>query len=182
MVWESFYWKQKLKQISFEIDAYSNERDPSDMDVANLEIAVFTAFYLVRKLLEAQTKLSNKVSNLNVHCLVLEKFEGAPPVDLMNRYDTFKLYKHHEFEKRSVSIVRVCNLFIHSIFMWMDYDEAEDFVAGVRLTSSFEKDKAMYRIKITEIQRVLSRVIEDNVDKLEMRRDKATGELKVVKQ
>ncbi len=181
MVWESHYWKQRLKQLSFEIETLANERDPSDLDVSNLEIAIFTSFFLIRKLLEAQTKLSAKAHSMNIKVKMTKKIPGAPAVDLMNRYDTFDLYMHSDIEEASVSIAKTCNIFIHSIFMWVDLDEGEDFIAGVRLTSSYEKDDRMYLVSIDEIQKCLKRIIADRNNVLEMMRDKLTGEMKVVR-
>jgi len=181
MVWESYYWKVRLKEIAFEIEQLTSVHEPSELDIARLEIEVFTAFFLIRKLLEAETKLSRAASSLKVNCSVSTKVNAAPNVDLLNRFDTYKLYKLGEFENRSVSLRTVCNLFIHSIFMWMDWDEADDFISGVRLTSSYEKEKAMYSFKMGEILATINRIANDEVSLLSMERDAETGEMRVAK-
>jgi hypothetical protein len=179
MVWESHYWKQRLRQLSNEIDTLAGEHEPSTLDLSNLEIAIFTSFFLVRKLIEAKTKISSRVTNSNMKCLLTEKFEGAPPVDLMNRFDTFELYKHHEFYEKYISLTKMCNLFVHSMFLWMDWDEGSDHVKGVRLTSTYEKDKVMYRVSVVEILKALRRVINDELKIQSIERDSQTGEWKV---
>ncbi|PKP93703.1 MAG: hypothetical protein CVT75_05765 [Alphaproteobacteria bacterium HGW-Alphaproteobacteria-14] len=61
MVWESWYWKQRLKSHAAEIELISEQPDASKLDISNLEISLFTGFFLVRKLMEAKTKLSKSL-------------------------------------------------------------------------------------------------------------------------
>ncbi|OBX20686.1 hypothetical protein A9995_03030 [Erythrobacter sp. QSSC1-22B] len=186
MVWESWYWKLRLKGLIAEIETLADQPDASDLDISNLEIAVFTGFFLTRKLIEAETKISFKTENQRVLCQTSGKKPDAPLVDVMNRFDTHKLYDLDGFVKSHISLKKVCNIFVHSVFLWMVYDveeysEGEGVVVGVHLTSSYDKQKSIYWIKTSEILRVFNSVVADSLDKLDMDRDPETREMKVRK-
>ena len=186
MVWESWYWKLRLKGIASEIETLSDQPDASELDISNLEIAIFTGFFLIRKLIEAQTKLSQKTANQSVKCLISQKLPDKPLVDIMNRFDVHKLYDLDGFQRRTVALQKICNVFIHSVFLWMVYDteafpEDQGVVTGVHLTSGYDKEKAIYWIEVSEILRVFQSVINDEHNSLEMFRDPDNNEMKVKK-
>jgi hypothetical protein len=186
MVWESYYWKLRLKKLASEIEVLADQPDASDLDTSNLEIAVFTGFFLIRKLIEAQTKLSPETENQSVKCRTSFKREGSPRVDVLNRFDTHELYDLDAFQDGARTLRGTCNLFMHSVFLWMVYDieghiDGEGTVTGVHLTSDYEKENVIYWFDLSDILRVFATVWNDDFSKLEIRRDPATGEMKVLK-
>lgn len=186
MVWESWYWKQRLKSHADEIELIAGESDASTLDLSNLEISVCTGFYIIRKLVEARSKLSLRTENQNVSCSVAVKLPDSPVVDVMNRSDIHELYRLENFETTSRSLTYVCNIFIHSVFLWMAYDcsdhpEGQGVVEGVFVTSGYEKDKSVYLISLPEILRVFRSVIKDELSEVHIARDEQTGEMKVIK-
>jgi hypothetical protein len=186
MVWESWYWKQRLKLLAEEIELISEERDASTLDVSNLEISIFSGFFLVRKLIEAQTKLSFRTENQIVKCQFSNKIPETPRVDVMNRFDWDKLYDLDAFQPTNVSLKQMCNIFMHSVFLWMvtdgeDVEYERGAVTAVHLTSDFEKEKHVYAIEIIEILRVFRSVIKDEQNGILMERDPKTREMKVKK-
>jgi hypothetical protein len=186
MVWESWYWKQRLRLLADEIEMLSEQSDASTLDVSNLEISIFSGFFLIRKLIEAQTKLSFRTENQNVRCQVSNKIPETPSVDVMNRFDWYKLYDLDAFQPANVTLKHMCNIFMHSIFLWMVTDgEADDdergVVTGVHLTSDYEKENQVYAIEVLEILRVFRSVIADDQNGISMERDPKTKEMKVKK-
>ena len=186
MVWESWYWKHRLKLLADEIELISDQDDASTLDVSNLEISIFSGFFLIRKLIEAQTKLSLRTENQNVRCQVSGKIPDTPRIDVMSRFDWYELYDLNAFQPTNVILKQLCNIFMHSAFLWMIYDGETDeeeggAVTGVHVTSEYEKEKHVYWIEISEILRVFRSVIKDQQDVLSMERDPETKELKVKK-
>jgi hypothetical protein len=184
MVWESWYWKQRLKKLADEIELISGESDASTLDISNLEISIFSGFFLVRKLIEAQTKLSSKTENQSVSCRVSNKVPNTPRVDIMNRFDWHELYDLSTFDENEVPLKKLCNIFMHSIFLWMICDEqASEFetgpVTGVHLTSDYEKEKQVYWVEISAILAAFRSVIEDEQDIVSFTRDPETREWKI---
>ncbi len=59
MIWESCYWKEPLLASSKEVLGIGQTENPSDDELGKLEYLVMTGFYSIRKLLEAETKLSS---------------------------------------------------------------------------------------------------------------------------
>jgi len=181
MVWESHYWKLKIKELIVEISVLSEQPDASDLDISKLEIAIFTGWFLVRKLCEAQTKLSANAVAQTVTCEASRKANLAPKVDLLNGFHIDELYDFEGFEQKSLDLKTACNLFIHSIFLWMVFDadglpEGEATVAGVYLTSDFDKDKLVYKFGISEIVRVFQSIVDDENDISAINRDPNTGD------
>jgi len=186
MVWESWYWKLRLKALIAEIETLSEQPDCSDLDTSNLEIAIFTGFFLIRKLVEATTKLSESTENQSVKCQRSSKRPDTPRLDVMNRFDTYKLYDLDSFKNSSCSLRVTCNIFMHSVFLWMVYDDegiidGQGLVTGVHLTSDFESEKAIYWFQLDEILRVFRSVVEDEFTEFSMHRDPQSGEWKVRK-
>jgi hypothetical protein len=183
MVWESWYWKQRLKLLADEIEILSGESDASTLNISNLEISIFSGFFLVRKLIEAQTKLSLKTINQNVRCQASNKIPGSAQVDIMTRFDWQDLYNLDAFQDGNVKLTRLCNIFMHSVFLWMVYDEqASEFdtgpITGVHVTSDYEKEKQVYWVEISEILRVFRSVVDDEQDIVAFRRDPDSNEWK----
>ncbi|WP_417319301.1 hypothetical protein [Erythrobacter aureus] len=186
MVWESWYWKLRLKDLVSEIEKLAVQPDASELDISNLEIATFTGFFLIRKLIEAKTKLSHATENQQVACEVAPKKTGTPLVDVMNRFHTHELYELDGFNAARFPLRRICNIFVHSAFLWMVYDvdgylEGEGIITGVHLTSTYDKEKLLYCVSIEEILRLFRSVIDDDMTRLEMYRDPSTNEMKVKK-
>ena len=186
MVWESWYWKLRLKGLVTEIEILSEQPDCSDLDTSNLEIAIFTGFFLVRKLVEAKTKLSGKTENQSVKCRTSSKRPEAPRLDVMNRFSTHELYDLESFRSANCSLHTTCNIFMHSVFLWMVYDvdgmiDGEGLVTGVHLTSDYESERSIYWFEINEILRVFKSVIDDAFAEFSMHRDPSSGEWKVRK-
>lgn len=184
MVWESWYWKQRLKQLADEIELISNESDASTLDISNLEISIFSGFFLVRKLIEAQTKLSLPTENQNVRCRSSSKIPKTPRVDIMTRFDWDELYDLKAFRDENLPLQKLCNIFMHSIFLWMVCDEqAAEFergaITGVHVTSDYEKEKSVYWVEISEILRLFRSVVDDEQDVVSFTRDPATREWKL---
>lgn len=99
----------------------------------------------------------------------------------MNRFDTDELYELANFSASSRSLIQACNLFIHSVFLWMVYEydgfpEGQGVVSGVHLTSGFDKEKYIYWFDISEILRVFCSIVEDQNNVLSMHRDPKTNE------
>lgn len=180
MVWESHYWKQRLKALAIEIETISEENDASRLDISNLEISIFTGFFLTRKLIEAQTKLSTKVEEQSVNCLISNKTAESGPVDLFNTFYIAELYSLDSFHSKSRSLKHICNIFIHSHFLWMKFDEDEQ-IEAVYITSDYEKNKYIYLISLQDILEIFYSVIKDKNNILCTYTDPKTGETKMQK-
>lgn len=181
MVWESHYWKLRIKELIAEIEVLAEQPDASDLDISKLEIAIFTGWFLVRKLCEAQTKLSPDAMAQTVKCEASRKDNLAPKVDLLNRFQIEELYDFEGFEPKTMHLKTACNLFIHSIFLWMVFDldglpEGEGTVSGVYLTSDFDKEKLVYKFEILEILRVFQSIVDDENNIIALHRDPESGE------
>lgn len=173
-----------MKALVVEIEVLSDQPNASELDISNLEISIFTGFFLTRKLIEAHTKISPKTARQNVRCKISNKRSDAPRVDVMNRFDTHELYDLEAFEPGNRSLQQMCNLFIHSVFMWMVYEDRgfeidEAAIIGVHLTSSHDKEKSIFWVEIVEIIRVFSSIIQDKNNIVRMSRDPDNGEMKV---
>lgn len=184
MVWESHYWKLRIKELIVEIEVLSEQPDGSDLDISRLEIAIFTGWFLVRKLCEAQTKLSPDAVAQTVKCEASRKDNLAPKVDLLNRFHIEELYDFEGFAPKTLRLKTVCNLFIHSIFLWMVFDtdrlpDGEGTVSGVYLTSDFDKEKLVYKFEISEILRIFQSIVDDENNIVALNRDPKSGEWKV---
>lgn len=180
MVWESHYWKLRIKELIVEIEVLSELPDASDLDISKLEIAIFTGWFLVRKLCEAQTKLSTEVMAQTMKCEASRKDNLAPKVDLLNRFHIEELYDFEGFAPKALNLKTACNLFIHSIFLWMVFDaddlpEGEAAVSGVYLTSDFDKEKLVYKFEISEIIRIFQSIVDDENNSFALSRDAVSG-------
>lgn len=149
---------------SQEILELSQKQNLSDSDLGKLEYLTMTGFYSIRKLLEAETKLSastieGRYKTTRYPLKPEHKNSGKYPDRIFNKgIDHF--YDLEAPITPSSSLSYICNQFIHSYVFVFSFDTSKH-VNGVFFSSERDKQQFCNHIGTDEVAKVLSLVGED---------------------
>ncbi len=123
MIYEDNYWKQDLLKLANKIEKRLIQEKWYKRSFFALEKEIFIGFYIIRKLIE-----SNAVN-----------------IKILNK----KSMKVESAKKKEISILSICNQFIHS-YIFSPYI-IEKKLIGIFVSSDYKKETGCYLITIFEI-------------------------------
>lgn len=183
MIWESRYWKYPLLEAAEVIEAAIAGPLPDEDELGCLEYLIMTGFFSIRKLIEAQTKVSEATEHLFVeltrYAIYGTEDQRARRPNLMNRHQVDQLYDFAKSHVVNKGISYVSNQFVHSYIFNFEIDENSK-LHGVLLASDKDKDKFCNLVTLADIAEVFVAFGTDCLSELHMQRDE-NGELKTIK-
>ena len=146
MIYDSKFWKDDLLKLAKKLELRLVQKRWSEKSYFAVEKEIFLGFYSIRKLIEAK-KISESIAN--------------------------KIYKIYEFKKKSkdinlisedfsgefdfskskiveVSVIKICNQFIHSFFFAPLIPEGNSLI-GFFICSDNKRKTGIYLITIFDI-------------------------------
>jgi hypothetical protein len=164
MIYESRYWKEPLLKSANIIDATAKIAEASDDQLGLLEYHIMTGFYSIRKLIEAETKISQKSQSLvcktkRYPLKECHKQEQRYPDRVFNK----DLSYFYDFEKASDpngEISYICNQIVHSFIFLFSIDDRQR-TNGVFYCSDFDRKKHCNYISLSEISDVFQTIGSD---------------------
>jgi hypothetical protein len=111
VIHESAYWKDDLLRRSSLLRRYMVQKRWSEASFARCEQTVMIGFYSIRKLMEA-AKLTDLLTRASVS---IRRYPAkGKPVTRINRHRVDELYDLNASEKQNLSLLELCNQFVHS--------------------------------------------------------------------
>jgi hypothetical protein len=169
---ESSYWKQKLLKAAIAFEQRVRQRIWSVRSIVLFERELVIAFFCIRKLIEAN-KLTDECEEQKIQVRSFPNRGGR--TDLMSLVQLDNVYDLLEGTPKDVSIGFVSNQLIHSYFIFPAFSRRRR-LAGVWVTSDFERYKALYRIPIAPLVKAIRRVADDRITQLDWKHGKRDGE------
>lgn len=166
MIYESYPWKEDLLQRKRQLLEYNTvEHFQKDEEEAYtvLEKAVFYSAFIIRKLLDCKTKMSDSADNYHLH---ITQFKPLGNVDVLHNHLGEKTHDWKSPEKRTVSGRDVCNWLIHSYSFSFDYDE-RGLVTGFFVTSENDRNQLLCHLAIKEWLEYMDFIANDSVVEME---------------
>lgn len=164
MIWESSYWKKPLLRASTKITELSQTPNPSDDDLGNLEYLAMNGFYAIRKLLEAETKLSRTTSEGHYRSkrypLRQEHAESKKYPDRIFNKSPNHYYDLANPIQASSNLAYICNQFIHS-YVFVFSTDAKGQLDDIFLSSDRDRKTHCNYISLKEVSRIFKIVGED---------------------
>lgn len=165
MIYESYFYKDELKKISLRMKKRLGQKRWADRSMFLLEKDTFVAFYFVRKLIEAKTKLSTSTSKMSIE---LRQFDatGKHPT-ISNNHKLNELYDLERPTKISKPLTWFCNQIVHSyaFALGLDDDLGQPFI----FVNSFnERQKALYQVFLGHVITVLETIANDYPSSIQM--------------
>ena len=175
MIWDSSFWKKDLDGRARRLRERKSQTRWGDASQARTEQDVMLAFYSIRKLIEAD-KLTTAVRNSVVE---IRSFPWrGKRVNQLNWHRLDELYDLASPHVANKRLMWLCNQVIHSYVFLLQFQEAGG-LAGVLLSSDFERNRALYCIDIDPLIELLERVVVDEPERVEMKLNSRTGDYDV---
>lgn len=169
---ESYYWKQKLRRAAADFERRKRQSNWSIRSIVLFERELMIAFFCIRKLIEAR-KLTDACESHKIRALQFQNRGGR--TDLLSLTEFYNVYDMPGGHQKDISIGFVSNQFIHSYFIFPAFSRRRR-LAGVWVTSDFERYKALYRIPITPLVNAIRRVANDQITELRWKHGARDGE------
>jgi len=89
MIYESSYWKEPLIKYAKRLETFKNRKRLIEKTMVDIERFIFIGFYSIRKLIEAEGKITDKTKNSKIN---IKKFRNIKSVDFLNKHKIDELY------------------------------------------------------------------------------------------
>lgn len=172
MIFESGPWKDDLSSYRGKIMEYcssnyfQNDNDVSDKAYSILEKSIFYSAFVIRKLVDCKTKLSDEA---DCYALKVGIFESKKQFDNMHHWTSEDSHNWESFRKQTKQGKEVCNWLIHSLIFELIYNEDQS-VEGFFVSSDFDSDKCLYHVSIKDWLSYVDFISSDDVSELHAER------------
>lgn len=173
MIWESYPWRRELLRRAALIEKRKHQKRWHEASFAALEMDLMLGAYIVRKLIDAKTKVPNEVSSARIQAVRHPLRIATEIPNLMNWHHLDRFFDFTNGQQTSLSVVEFCNLVIHS---WVfasttDEDAGNRGFAGILVTSDRKRTDGLYSINVDDIIHLFREVGTRVVTQLVMARD-----------
>lgn len=166
MIYESSCYKDELLRIENRMRKRLSQKRWTELSLCAFEKDVFFAFYVIRKLIEVRTKISDKAANMQVTLRKYAPTKIHPTI--LNHHRFWNFYDLEQEHSITKSLVFICNQIIHSYMFHIHIDENEMLNSlGFYFNSYEERTKALYRLDIEKLISLLQLVATDYPSNLE---------------
>jgi hypothetical protein len=155
MIFESYPYKKELGRIAARMEKRKTLKRWSGNPCFLLEKDFFTGFFIIRKLIEAKTKLTTAFVQQPV-ALLKHLPTGYPPT-LNNNHIPEKLYNLNVGHTIHAALPFICNQAIHSYIFHPRFSE-EGFLVSILFNSFHERKTALYEISMDELIDLFTKV------------------------
>ena len=172
MIFESGTWKDDLSSYRSKIIEYGsskyfqNDDDVSDNAYSILEKSIFYSAFVIRKLVDCKTKLSDEA---DCYALKVEIFESKKQFDNMHHWTSEDSHNWESSRKLTKQGKEVCNWLIHSLIFELVYNEDQS-VEGFCVSSDFDSDKCLYHVTLNNWLNYVGFISSDDVSELHAER------------
>ncbi len=182
MLHESFPWKQDLLRRRNLIHQYNSadklENDNDDKAYIILEKAIFYSAFIIRKLIDCPTKMSDEVDNYKLE-VKSYKPNSKKKFDIMNHWLDDNTHNWEHYTKNTVYARNICNWLIHSFFFAFCYGEDGTF-DGFFVSSDYDKNKDLYYVNMSDWLQYIDFVASDDIVEMRAEYDFQKDEHKII--
>jgi hypothetical protein len=168
MILDSYVWKSELKkdlQIvkkHLQKSKFSDESPKNELAAISIEKFTFTSAFIIRKLVESK-KLSDEYESTPVQVQSFQRINQENAIHLFNRHRIDEFYDLDNPSKISLSVVNICNTFIHSFVFEIALNDDKDSFGGIFFNSDKTKDTAVFFIQLENYFKVIESVNKDDI-------------------
>lgn len=172
MIFESGPWKEDLLSYHSKIIEYSsskyfqNDDEDSDKAYSILEKSIFYSAFVIRKLVDCKTKLSDEADS---YALNVEIFESKKNFDNLHRWTSENSHDWESSIRQTKQGKDICNWLIHSLIFELVYNDDQS-VEGFFVSSDFDSDKCLYYVSIKEWLNYIDFISSDDISEFSAER------------
>lgn len=167
MIYESYPWKQDLlrrRRLFLKYNTVEALKNSYDRAYTVLEKSVFYSAFIIRKLLDCRSKLSDEAES---YSLCVDVYKSLKKVHLFRNWPDEQSHDWDHPWKETVNGRDICNWLIHSYIFGFEFDKEEDgIVEGFFLSSDRYRNKSLYYVKICDWLAYIEFVANDNLESL----------------
>ncbi len=180
MIRESYVWKKELKKElnSFEkflktYDIRNEDEEYQDRRMLKTEKFFYVTSFIIRKLIEAK-KITNSLVNKKINCVGYKKIYREPRLlDFSGgNCDIDKNYNLNKELDLTISILDLCNMFIHSYVFCESVSKDFQRLEGVFVNSINTKNKYCYYVTYKQYKEIILDFVNNAVVEANIRLDK----------
>jgi hypothetical protein len=170
LIFESYPWKQDLqRRRSLIIKHNTKERFDSNFDATYtiLEKCVFYSAFIIRKLIDCGSKLSDEADK---YAITVKAIKPIKHISYMNRWPE---EDSHDWENEKAVILTgksLCNSLIHSYIFFFEFAENGSAVCFC-VSSDFDKNKILYKVMLADWLNYMTFIATDNIVSLSTKYD-----------
>lgn len=168
MILDSFVWKSELNKdlriVKRRLQKAKFSDEPKKYEIATISIEKFsfTSAFIIRKLVESK-KLSDEFESASVQMQSFQRINQENTIHLFNRHRIDEFYDLDNSSKISLSVVNICNAFIHSFVFEIALSDDEDSFGGIIFNSDKTKNTAVFFIQLEDYFKVIESAIKDDI-------------------
>jgi len=168
MILESGIWKNELNKDLQTVKKrlqkarISGEQKHYELATVSVEKFTFTSAFIIRKLIESK-KLSDEFESMAIQVLSFQRNIIEQAITLFNRHRIDRFYNLENANKSTLSVVNICNAFIHSFVFEIAISDDKDSVDGIFFSSDKTKDTAVFFIQLENYFKVIETAIKDEI-------------------
>jgi hypothetical protein len=168
MILDSFVWKNELNkdlQIvkkNLQKSKFADDSQENVIAAISIEKFTFTSAFIIRKLVESK-KLSDEFQSTSVQVQSFERINRENAIHIFNRHRIDEFYSLNNPIKASLSIVNICNAFIHSFVFEIVLNDDKDSFGGIIFNSDKTRDTAVFLIQLENYFKIIEGVIKDDI-------------------
>lgn len=152
MINESYIWKNELLKISNSLKHKMKLKKWYQKSYFSFEKNVFMAFYIIRKLLDAN-KLSSIYNIFELSCYIIPN--NGKNVTRLNNHRIHELYDFSKMNKSKIKLRDLCNQIIHSHVFSTLFDEL-NYLTGFFVSSDSKRNKHLVLIYLKDFIEILN--------------------------
>jgi hypothetical protein len=171
---ESQYWKEDLLRIARRLKSRAKKASLDELLIIKNEKDIFFGFYIIRKLTESK-KLTDASSNILI--AATKYLSIGEPVDHISRYGWDELYDFDFPNDEQLKLSTVYNQIIHSHIFAQIFDDENENLVGIFVTSDKTSNKLIYYLRIQDIVDVFQKIGHDIVTSQYVERDPITHKI-----
>lgn len=171
---ESQYWKEYLSRVASELRA---RKKPAPITVRRGELIkrdVIIALFIMRRLIEL-SRVPRRVANSSVQVSLL------PTRKLVTKVRYIDIDENYDWTAEKVvriSVLELCNLFIHSYAVTLVRDTGRNWVEII-VTSDRKRLSGAYRVSVHLLRSLLKAFAEERVESIHYARDQNRSDYRV---
>lgn len=170
MIFESGPWKNDLscyrnKIVKYQASSYF-QNDDDEIAYTELEKSIFYSAFVIRKLVECKTKLSDDADH---YALKVEVFDSKKHFDNMHHSTSDDSHNWESSKKQTKQGKDICNWLIHSLIFELVYNEDQS-VEGFCVSSDFDSDKCLYYVMLKDWLNYIEFISSDDIAELSAER------------
>lgn len=174
MIFESGPWKDDLSSYRGKIMEYcssnyfQNDDDVSDKAYSILEKSIFYSAFVIRKLVDCKTKLSDEA---DCYALKVEIFESKKQFDNMHHWTSEDSHNWESSRRQTKQGTDVCNRLIHSVIFELTYNDDKS-IEGFCISSDKNCDKCLYHVTMKDWLNYIDFISSDDISEFSVERTK----------